>query len=376
MIAGWLEAVAPAAAVLGTAVLIAQVLALDAWPARESPAEHLPPISLLKPLYREGPRLYECLRSFCSQDYPAYEIVFGVQDAHDPAIAVVRRLQAEFPQRILTLVIDATRRGGNAKVDNLTNMMTAAHHDILVLADADIAVGPDYLRALAGPVQDPAVGIVTCLYKGVPGPGLWSRVGALFIQDWFVPQVLLAHALGSRDFAFGATIALRRAVLAACGGFEALGSQLADDYVLGARTRALGLRTVLSSYRVDTMVDEAGLRDLAAHELRWLRTIRVINPWGYVFSGVTFGLPLALAAAVVAPEDWVWGMAFLALIMRLVLHSRACRRLEAPRDFGLAPLADVMLCGLWAVGLAGRTVRWRGATLAVGSDGSIKVNRE
>ena len=372
----WIMIAAPAAAILGLAVLIAQVLALGAWPAREPQPARLPPISVLKPLYGEDAGLYECLRSFCCQDYPSYEVVFGVQDAQDPAIAVVRRLQAEFPERVLTLVIDPTRRGGNAKTDNLANLMAAVHHDILVLADADILVGPDYLRRLAGPVQDPQVGIVTCLYRGFPVPGLWSRLGALFIQDWFVPQVLLAHALGSADFAFGATIALRRPVLEACGGFEALGSQLADDYALGSRTRARGWRTVLSSYYVDTVVCEPRLRDLAAHQLRWLRTIRLINPWGYGFSGVTFGLPLAVIAAAVSGRGWVWGLAFLALITRLVLHSRACRRLRAPRRFGLVPLADALLCGLWALGLVGRKVRWQGATLAVGHDGSIKANRE
>ncbi len=373
---GWIMIAAPAAAILGLAVLVAQVLALGAWPAREPSPASLPPVSVLKPLHGEGVGLYECLRSFCRQDYPSYEVVFGVQDARDPAIAVVRRLQAEFPERVLALVIDPTRRGGNAKIDNLANLMAAAQYDILVLADADILVGPDYLRRLAGPVQDPRVGIVTCLYRGSPAPGPWSRLGALFIQDWFVPQVLLAHALGSADFAFGATIALRRPVLEACGGFEALGSQLADDYALGARTRALGWRTVLSSYYVDTVVCEPRLRDLAAHQLRWLRTIRLINPWGYYFSGVTFGLPLAVIAAAVSGRGWVWGLAFLALIARLVLHSRACRRLQAPRRFGLVPLADALLCGLWALGLAGRTVRWQGATLAVGHDGSIKANRE
>ncbi len=373
---GWIMIVAPVAAILGLAVLIAQVLALGAWPAREPQPARLPPISVLKPLYGEGPGLYECLRSFCVQDYPSYEVVFGVQDAQDPAIAVVRRLQAEFPGRVLTLVIDPARRGGNAKIDNLANLMAAVHHDILVLADADILVGPHYLRRLAGPVQDPRVGIVTCLYRGSAAPGLWSRLGALFIQDWFVPQVLLAHALGSADFAFGATIALRRPVLEACGGFEALGSQLADDYALGARTRALGWRTVLSSYYVDTVVCEPRLRDLAAHQLRWLRTIRLINPWGYYFSGVTFGLPLAVIAAVVSGRGSVWALAFLALITRLVLHSRACGRLQAPRRFGLVPLADALLCGLWVLGLVGRRVRWQGATLAVGHDGSIKANRE
>ena len=373
---GWPLTALHVVAIAGVLVLAAQVLAWNSWPRREAEAADFPPISVLKPLFREGPRLYECLRSFCVQDYPAYEVVFGVQDPEDPAIGVVRRLQAEFPQRTLTLVVDPVCHGGNAKVANLTNLMSRVSHDILVLADADILVGEDYLRSLAGPVQDPKVGIVTCLYRGAPCGRLWDRIGALFIQDWFVPQVLLAKTLGSSDFAFGATIALRRQTLTAVGGFEALSSQLADDYALGARARALGLSTVLSSYLVTTVVDEPRLADLASHQLRWLRTIRLINPWGYFFSGVTFGLPIAVVAALIAGQDAMWGLVFLATLLRLVLHSEACRRLGARRRFGLVPLADALLCGLWVVGLLGRKVRWRGAVLAVGDDGSIKVNRE
>ncbi len=372
----WFLVAVHVVAVVGVVMLAVQILAWRSWPRRDPPVASLPPISILKPLFRDGPRLYECLRSFCQQDYPVYEVVFGVQDPADPAIEVVRRLQAEFPDRALTLVIDPTRHGGNAKVSNLANLMSRVRHDILVLADADILVGEDYLRCLAGPVQDPEVGIVTCLYRGAPLGRLWDRLGALFIQDWFVPQVLVAKMLGSTDFAFGATIALRRSTLAAVGGFDALASQLADDYQLGARARALGLRTVLSPYRVETVVDEPRFVDLAAHQLRWLRTIRLINPWGYVFSGITFGVPITLGAALIAEQDSLWGFAILAMVLRLVLHFEACRHQGVRRHFGLVPLADALLWGLWVAGLSGRTVRWRAAVLAVGDDGTIKANRE
>ncbi|MHB8252540.1 MAG: bacteriohopanetetrol glucosamine biosynthesis glycosyltransferase HpnI [Acidiferrobacter sp.] len=363
-------------AVIAVGVLIAQIWALRAWPKTRPPPKALPPISILKPLCGAESRLYESLRSFCCQDYPVYQVVFGVRDQADSAVAVVLRLQAEFPDRDLILVVDSRLIGSNAKVSNLANLMVRAQYDVLVLADADIHVGTDYLRALAGPVQEDDVGVVTCLYRGFPVGGIWARLGTLFIQDWFVPQVLLAHSLGSSDFAFGATIALRREVLAAVGGFEALAFQLADDYELGARSRALGRRTVLSSYLVETTVDEPRFRDLFLHELRWLRTIRLINPWGYTFSVVTLGFPLAVLAAVWAQHAVVSGLAFLALMLRLMLHSRACRRLGTGRHMGLVPLADVLLFGLWIVGFLGQSVSWRGQALAVCADGTIKANRE
>ncbi|HUW97604.1 MAG TPA: bacteriohopanetetrol glucosamine biosynthesis glycosyltransferase HpnI [Acidiferrobacter sp.] len=361
---------------IGIGVLVAQMIALRFWPKSEPTAKTLPPISILKPLCGLEPRLYESLRSFCVQDYPVYQVVFGVRDPADPAIAVVRRLQAEWPDRDLVLVVETGLIGPNAKVSNVVHIMAQARYDILVLADADIRVGTDYLRALAGPVQEAGVGVVTCLYRGVPVGGVWARIGALFIQDWFVPQVLLAHSLGSSDFAFGATIALRREVLVAIGGFEALAFMLADDYELGARSRAHGWRTVLSSYLVETTVDEPRLRDLLSHQLRWFRTIRLINPWGYTFSVVTFGLPLAVIAALWAQQALMTGLAALALILRLMLHSGVCRRLHTTRHSGLVPLADLLLCGLWVAGFLGQGVRWRGQDLRVCADGSIRANRE
>ncbi len=363
-------------AVLAVGTLLAQLVALSSWPRPYKGVCALPPMSVLKPLCGQEPWLYEGLRSFFCQDYPVYQLVFGVREATDPAIGLVQRLQAEFPEREVALVVDPSLIGSNAKVSNLANMMTRALYDILVLADADIHVGEDYLKALAGPVQEPGVGVVTCLYRGRPVDTLWARLGALFIQDWFVPQVLLAHALGSSDFAFGATIALRRDVLQAIGGFEAIASHLADDYELGARSRALGFRTVLSSYFVETTVNEPRFGDLVAHQLRWLRTIRVINPWGYAFSAVTFGLPLAAGAALWARQDFVSALAFLALLLRLMLHFWACRRLRTRPQAGLVPLADSLLCGLWGLGFLGQAVRWRGQALVVRADGSIKANRE
>lgn len=194
------------------------------------PASPPQPASVLKPLHGAEPRLYENLRSFCLQVHPNYQLVFGVRDPDDPAIAVVERLRQEFPQRSIALVIDQRLHGANFKVSNLLNMLPHAQHDLLVLADADIYVEPDYLARVTAPLTDAGTGIVTCLYYGIPGPSLWSRLGRLFIDDWFAPSVKLSNAFGSTRVAFGSTIALRRDALEAIGGFEALRDTLADDF--------------------------------------------------------------------------------------------------------------------------------------------------
>ena len=226
-----LSLAAPAAAYACIA-LVATLLSLRRSQSIHARQER-PPVSILKPLYGAEPRSYENLRSFCLQDYPEFQIVCGVRDANDPVIATVRRLQREFPALDLELVIDPRLHGADYKVSNLINILDRCRHDRLVLADSDICVGRDYLAEVVAPLNDPSVGVVTCLYRGRPISALCSRLGALFIDDWFAPSVWVAHLFGSRAFAFGATIALRREVLAAVGGFEAIADQLADDYRLG-----------------------------------------------------------------------------------------------------------------------------------------------
>lgn len=362
--------------VLAVIVLLATVVAVGRWPAVCVGSDPWPSVTILKPLHGLEPQLYAALRSFCVQDYSCYEVVFGVQEATDPAIAVVRRLQAEFPERTIRLVIDSRQWGPNPKVSNLINMFTGVQSDILVLADADICVGTGYLKAIVAPFTDSSVGVVTCLYGGQPVASIWARLGAVFINDWFAPSVLLAHSLGSRSFAFGATLVCRRQALVEAGGFEGLAPYLADDYQLGVLMRARGLRTVLSSYAVVTMVTERHLKALVLHQLRWLRTIRILNPWGYAFSGISFGLPVTILVALWVSTPLMWSFVFLAFVLRIMLHYRMSRRLDIRLSWVLIPLADSLLFVLWGVGFLSKRVQWREQQLAVRVDGSIKVNRE
>ena len=305
--------------------------------------------------------MYENLRSFCLQDYPDFQIVCGVRDASDPAIAVVRRLRSEFPALDLELVIDPRLHGANYKVSNLINILDRCRHPRLVLADSDIGVAPGYLAEVVAPLNDPSVGVVTCLYQGRPVSGLWSRLGALFIDDWFAPSVWIAHLFGSRAFAFGATIALRRETLAAIGGFEAIADQLADDYRLGELTRRLGLRTVLSNHIVTTDVAETDWSSLIEHELRWLRTIRSIQPLGFAFSFVSFGLPVAILGFLLAPEALAAKTALaMTLAARLALHlvQRGRAERSALAEIGLIAPRDCLNLVLWCASFASWRVRW------------------
>lgn len=343
-------------------------------------------VSVLKPLCGAEPRLFENLATFCEQRHPCYQLLFGVSSPNDPAIGVVRRLQAAYPGRDIELVVDSRVHGKNLKVSNLINLAAHAKHPLIVVADSDIAAEPGYLEAITAPLADPGVGIVTCLYHAESVGGFWTRVGALFVNEWFAPSVRIAHAGGSRRFGFGATLALRASTLEQTGGFAALKDCLADDYWLAEHTRACGLETVLSEVVVATDVIEPDFASLWLRETRWLRTIRSINPAGFSFLFVTFTTPWIVLAAVLA--YWLAGhgapvrdamfaaAAALGLLARLGVHARGSRDLRTfLRDLPLVPLRDGLLALQWLAAAFGSHVTWRGARVPIvarvaeGSDG-------
>jgi len=367
-----LTATATAYALLAAlATLIATARSRRAAPAS---AAVRPAVTILKPLYGSEPELYERLCSVCSQDYPLFQVIFGLHGPADPALPVARRVQQQFSALDIHCVIDPTRHGVNAKVSNLLNMLPLAKHDLLIIADSDIEVPPDYLQRVLAPLADPQVGLVTCGYVGRAGAGLWSVLGTQFINAWFMPSVYFAALFGSQWFVSGSTIVLRREVLTRCGGLKLLADQLADDFHLGAQVRALHLRVVLSELRVDTLVDEPSLAALCRHWLRWLRTIKAVSVWGYAGSCITLSLPLAVVGAALAhfaPNTLI--LLAITLAARLVLHfaGRPDRWRDGWRQLGLIPLHDVLLLGLWIWAFGRREVSWRQERFGVGRDGSL-----
>ncbi len=368
---GWLLLVGSAS---GCGYLLYAGVAARRFAARmpAHPAESLP-VSVLKPLCGEDPELHANLASFCRQDYPSWQIVFGVQDPADPAIAVVRRVIAEFPDADLKLVVESGRGSGNLKVANLQNMLPAARHELIVIADSDMRVSPGYLAAVTAPLHDPAIGLVTCLYRGVPAAGVWSRLAALHINHGFLPQVLVAETLGPSGGCFGATIALRSDTLAAIGGFAAVADTLADDHALGAAVRRLGREVVLSPHVVDDIIVEPSLAALFRHELRWARTIRAISPAGFLGSVVTQPMVLALAAValggqpVAAPAMLLAALACRGVMVRMVDRALAL----APTPLWLIPGRDLLSFAVFVASFFTRTVAWRDRTFRIGRNGRL-----
>jgi len=319
-----------------------------------------PPVTVLKPLHGAEPGLFENLCSFVDQDYPELQLVLGVRDRDDGALPVARALIQARPERDIALVIDPRAAGGNLKVANLENMLPAARHDVLVIADSDMRVDPHYLATVTAPLQDPRTGLVTCLYKAAPTGGIWSLLGAMHINFSFLPSALLGEAMGTGGGCFGATIALRREVLERIGDFARLRNELADDHRIGAAVRALGLAVVLSPYIVENRVTEPSLARLWRHELRWARTVRAMAPMGFAGSVITHTVVLTALAAAACGSTIAWTLVLLSLLLRWLSAGLIARRFGLPmKGLWLLPVRDALSFGVFLGSFCGRSVLWR-----------------
>ena len=346
------------------------------------PAHERPPLTVLKPLHGDEPMLEDALASVLTQRYAAYQVVFGVQDADDLALGVVARLRARFPAVDIDVVIDSTQHGVNRKVGNLINMLAAARHDILVIADSDVHVAPDYLDRIVAELVRPATGLVTTAYAGRPADAsLPTTLGATAVTHGFLPGALMARELGRQD-CLGATMALRRETLAAIGGLHALVDHIADDHVLGKLIRGQRLAVRMAATVTATTVTESSMPALFRHELRWARTILALVPREYTASLIQYPLFwAALAVGFSAGQPWAM------LLFLLVWSARAlCAHgidrglaaahpdLAAAAPVWLLPVRDLMsmLVALFSYG--GNKVEWRGRVMHTGRPASAALD--
>ncbi len=330
------------------------------------PTQVLPPVSILKPLKGTDPEIYQSFRSHCLQDYPEYEIIFGVSDAADPAVESVERLQREFPDKAIQLVICPTILGPNVKVSNLEQMVKSARHEHLLVNDSDIQVENDYLRRVMAPFEDVNVGMVTCLYRGVAAGTVGSRLESLGISTDFCAGVLVARQIeGGLHFGLGSTLAFRRAELDNIGGFQSIVDYLADDYELGRRIADLGKKVVLSDVVVETHLPAYEWGGFISHQLRWNRGVRDARFGGYVGLISTFGVMWAVVNLITAQAaPWSWAVLAVVLLLRAAVALTV--GLAVLRDDGvisrmwLLPFRDLIAVFLWFASFAGHTVVWRG----------------
>ena len=358
---------------LVTSTIFLFLVLLGAWRFRRrqrTAAEppRMPPVSVLKPVHGMEPHLEENLESFFRQNYPRFEIVFGARHEDDPALEVVQRLRRRYPDVPVRIVLAGEPERPNAKVCALEKMLPECAYPYLVISDSDVRVAPSYLQRVVEPLLDERVGLVTCLYRGVPAGGLWSRLEALGMSVEMASGVLAANLMEGMRFALGPTMALRKDRLAEVGGFEGLADYCADDYVLGQRIHAVGHEVVLSDHVIDHYSLNRSLAGSLAHQVRWMKSTRYSRPRGHLGTGLTFAMPfgiLGLVAGLLLGHP-LWGL----MVLGAALVNRMLQALavgwgvvgdpESARYFWLYPARDLLGFLLWCLSFTDSTIVWRG----------------
>ncbi len=340
----------------------------------QPPPPEWPPISLLTPLAGKDLGLSDNLRSSFQQDYPRFELVFGVRQESDPAVPVVRDLMRQFPHVPARLIVAGEPDCPNAKVFSLKAMTRAASHDLLVMNDSDIRSRPDALRRIAAEFADPALGLATCPSTAIAGPGWAARLEAVLMNTQFMGGVLVARMLEGVKFALGPSAVVRRAALESIGGWDALDEYLAEDFMLGKLIAEQGTGVILSSVRVQHHIGNAGWAATMNHRLRWCRSTRRSRPYGYI--GEVFTNPIPLAVALVAAHPPFWPLLVLTVAVRLLACWAVARWALADRaalrDFWTVPVQDLIAFAVWVAGFFGNTVSWRGRVYELSPDGKFR----
>ncbi len=378
--AGWRYAVLLLAAAPLAYYVLATLAALRFFRrerARELP-NYTPPVSLLKPVRGLDFGSYENFASFCRLNYPEYEILFAVNDVRDPAVPVIQRVIADFPERRIRLLVGAEHLGTNLKVSKLARLAKEAQHDVLVLTDGDVRVGPNYLREVVAPLANRKTGAVTSFYRAIAEQNLWAELEAIGASSDFFAGVLMAGWTEGVKFALGASIATTKEWLRKMGGFAAIAGTLADDYELGHRIARAGGEVKLSREPIWTMYPAQTLRGFWNHQVRWARTIRLCRPISYVGLLFTQGLPWVLLAVLISPVKWIATVYISAyLILRFVMAWTVgvwgVKDDVLRRKPWLVPFRDALYFAIWLASFGSNHVKWGSAEYVIRKGQMVRV---
>jgi ceramide glucosyltransferase len=339
-----------------------------------------PPVSNLKPIRGLDPEAYENFASFCRQDYPDYELLFCVGDEDDPAVPILRKLASDFPERRIRVLFGSGGKGTNDKVVKLARLVGEAQHEVVVISDSDVRVGPSYLRTVVAPLADPKVGATTCFYVSIEEKTFAEKLQTIGMFSDFYAGILVARQLDGVKFALGPTIATTRARLAGFGGYEALQDRPADDLLVGRLIAEQGCEVQLSHYVISTVADYGSLRDLLHKRLRWIVVMRHMRPWGHLGLLLTQGLPWSLAAVAIHPSAQValgyLGAYFvLRCAMTCLIGVWGLKQKAVWKKLALVPVWDAMAFLVWLASFARNSIRWRDGEYYIRDGRLVPVTR-
>jgi len=360
------------------------VAAFAAWrffrrERRRKLVDFTPPVTLLKPVRGVDFGSYENFASFCRQNYPDYEILFAVNDSSDPAVPLIQRLIADFPERRIRLFVGADRLGANRKVNKLARLAGEAQHEVLAITDGDVRVGPDYLREVVALFADPNIGAVTSFYRAIAENNLAAELEAIGASSDFFAGVLVAEWLEGMSFALGASIVTTKGWVTRIGGFQAIANMHSDDYELGHRIAQADGKVFLSREAVWTMYPAQTLSGFWQHQVRWARTVRLCRPLSFAGLLFTHGLPWAVLAALISPTMWLSAVYLGAyLVLRFVAAGVVgvwgVRDDVLRRKFWLLPLRDAIYFIVWIASFVSNRITWGGEEFTMHGGQMLRVN--
>jgi ceramide glucosyltransferase len=335
---------------------------------RKGLADYTPPVTIFKPLKGLDEQLEANLRSFFHLDYPAYQLIFGVAEADDPAIEVVRKLQQEYPDHDTTLVVGTPAFGLNPKVENLAAMDRHRKHDVILISDSNVRVRPSYLRETACYLAEPGVGLVSNLFAGVSE----SHSGAVMENlqlNGFIASGVAGAAVLRITCVVGKSMLMPVAALEAIGGFAAVRNLLAEDQAIGVRVRQAGYSIRLSHHVIENVNCRRSFRWFLNRHSRWYKIRRQMALPAFVAEPVanlaTVGLVWAFSG-----ESGIASGGLLLVGLGMVRDALQTRWLRGSfpklRHLLYSPVKDILLLSVWFDAIFNRRVRWRGHSFLVG----------
>jgi ceramide glucosyltransferase len=344
-----------------------------------TPTASLPPVTIFKPLHGMEAQLAANLESFFQQDYPDYEVIFGARDADNPAIKIAEEIRSRYPHVPSRVITSGPPVWPNAKVFSLDKMIAASSRSYFIISDSDVRVAPDFLRNTIPPLLDPKVGLVTCMYRGIPASDFWSRLEALGLSVEMSSGVMVADMMEGMRFALGPAMAVRRDAIDAIGGIGAVADYYSDDFELGNRIWAKNYKVILSHHIVRNVLTSRSLLRTLGDQLRWMKSTRYSRPVGHAGTGLTYAMPFGVLGLIAAGAlgHWTLGIGFFVLacvnrmIQSAVVGWSVARDPRAVRLCWLYPLRDFFGFVAWAISYTSRDFYWRGETYRFGKGGKI-----
>jgi ceramide glucosyltransferase len=339
----------------------------------------LPPVTIFKPVHGMEEQLAANLESFFQQDYPDYEVIFGARDADNPAVKIAEEVRARYPHVPSRVILSGPPAWPNAKVFSLDKMIAASSREYFIISDSDVQVAPNFLRNTISPLLDPAVGLVTCMYRGIPASDFWSWLEALGLSVEMSSGVMVADMMEGMRFALGPAMAVRRDAIDAIGGIAAVADYYSDDFELGNRIWAKNYKVVLSHHIVRNVLTSRTLLRTLGDQLRWMKSTRYSRPAGHAGTGLTYAMPFGIMGLLAAGAlgHWSLGLGLLALaclnrmIQSIVVGWSVARDPRAVRFCWLYPLRDLFGFVAWMLSYTSRDFYWRGETYRFGEGGRI-----